>query len=158
MTDDRSLSLKCIYFHFRWHRITFWRSMCANCKLRAWQNKQRENLFLFALLEIICKPSGPTDSQYQYQYQLQLQFQLVSGQIRICEYDIYLCMHTHTLTHTCTSHGAALGAAAVSQENLPGINFSADPLGAQPNQRLRQRTGLVSCAQKGFRPQPDRGA
>lgn len=52
-------------------------------------------------------------------------------------------MHTHSHTHTCTSYVAALGAAAaVSQENLPGINFSADPLGAQPKPKTQATNWL----------------
>lgn len=54
---------------------------------------------------------------------------------------IYACTHSHT--HTCTSYLAALGAAAaVSQENLPGINFSADPLGAQPKPKTQATNWL----------------
>lgn len=57
-------------------------------------------------------------------------------------------MHTHT--HTCTSNVVALGAAVVSQENLPGINFSADPLGAQPKLKTQATNwlGFVCSEQK----------
>lgn len=46
--------------------------------------------------------------------------------------------HTVTHTHTCTSYAAA----AVSQENLPGINFSTDPLGAQPKPKTQATNWL----------------